>query len=157
MKWQRGAIGIGGLATAFVLGWVAAGLNLPARSVLLTTLVKGPRDKKRLIDASAAQQMFGRAGRPQFDSEGHVFALAHEDDVKLARWREKYDSIPEETKDPGLMKAKKALLKKKPKPTDQIAVSAVKAKTAAKDPLAPLPVKAKAKPAAKPTDQVATR
>jgi hypothetical protein len=93
---------------------LAAGINLPARSVLLTTLVKGPRDKKKLIETGAAQQIFGRAGRPQFDSEGHVFALAHEDDVKLARWKEKYDSIPEETKDPGLMKAKKALLKKKP-------------------------------------------
>jgi hypothetical protein len=93
---------------------LAAGLNLPARSVVLTTLVKGPRDRKKLIDASAAQQMFGRAGRPQFDSEGHVFALAHEDDVKLARWQEKYDSIPEDAKDPKLMAAKKALLKKKP-------------------------------------------
>jgi len=93
---------------------LAAGINLPARSVLLTTLVKGPRDRKKLIDPSAAQQMFGRAGRPQYDSEGHVFALAHEDDVKLARWKEKYDSIPEDTKDPGLMKAKKALNKKKP-------------------------------------------
>lgn len=93
---------------------LAAGINLPARSVVLSTLVKGPKDKKRMIDASSAQQMFGRAGRPQFDAEGYVFALAHEDDVKLARWREKYDSIPEDTKDPGLMKAKKALLKKKP-------------------------------------------
>lgn len=93
---------------------LAAGLNLPARSVLLSTLVKGPKEKKRLIDASSAQQMFGRAGRPQFDTEGHVFAMAHEDDVKLARWKEKYDSIPEQTKDPKLMAAKKALLKKKP-------------------------------------------
>ena len=40
--------------------------------------------------------------------------LAHEDDVKIARWREKYDQIPEDTKDPGLMKAKKALKKKMP-------------------------------------------
>src|SRR5687768_2235633 len=93
---------------------LAAGINLPARSVVLTTLVKGPRDRKRLVDAGSAQQMFGRAGRPQFDTEGHVFALAHEDDVKLARWKVKYDSIPEDVKDPGLMKAKKALLKKKP-------------------------------------------
>jgi superfamily II DNA/RNA helicase len=93
---------------------LAAGLNLPARSVVLTTLVKGPRDKKKLIEAGTAQQIFGRAGRPQFDTEGHVIALAHEDDVRLARWQEKYDSIPEETKDPGLMKAKKALAKKKP-------------------------------------------
>jgi superfamily II DNA/RNA helicase len=93
---------------------LAAGLNLPARSVVLTTLVKGPRDKKKLIDTDAAQQIFGRAGRPQFDTEGFVFALAHEDDVKLARWKEKFDSIPEDTKDPGLMKVKKALNKKKP-------------------------------------------
>lgn len=93
---------------------LAAGINLPARSVLLTTLVKGPRDRKKLIDASSAQQMFGRAGRPQFDTEGHVFALAHEDDVKLARWQEKYDSIPDSVKDPKMMAAKKALLKKKP-------------------------------------------
>src|SRR5690606_21413618 len=93
---------------------LAAGINLPAKSVVLTTLVKGPRDRKRLIDVSSAQQMFGRAGRPQYDTEGHVFALAHEDDVKLAKWKVKYDSIPEDTKDPKLMAAKKALLKKKP-------------------------------------------
>ena len=93
---------------------LAAGLNLPARSVLMTTLVKGPRDKKRMIDASSAQQMFGRAGRPQFDTEGHVYAFAHEDDVKLAHWKVKCDSIPEDTKDPGLMMARKKLLKKKP-------------------------------------------
>lgn len=93
---------------------LAAGINLPARSVILTTLVKGPRDRKKLIDTGSAQQMFGRAGRPQFDTEGHVYALAHEDDVKLAKWKVKYDSIPEETKDPKLMVAKKALLKKKP-------------------------------------------
>ena len=49
---------------------LAAGLNLPARSVVMTTLVKGPEDKKRMIDASSAQQMFGRAGRPQYDTEG---------------------------------------------------------------------------------------
>ena len=76
--------------------------------------MKGPRDKKRIIETGAAQQMFGRAGRPQFDTEGSVYALAHEDDVKLSKWKEKYDSIPEDTKDPGLMKAKKQLMKKKP-------------------------------------------
>ncbi|HEV7299527.1 MAG TPA: DEAD/DEAH box helicase [Tepidisphaeraceae bacterium] len=93
---------------------LAAGLNLPARSTVLSTLVKGPKDKKKLIDPSTAQQIFGRAGRPQYDTEGHVFALAHEDDVKLAKWQVKYDSIPEDTKDPKLMVAKKALMKKKP-------------------------------------------
>ena len=94
---------------------LAAGINLPARSVVIPNLLKGPPDKKKLIDASAAHQMFGRAGRPQFDTQGFVYALAHEDDVKLLRWREKYDKIPEDTKDPGLRKAKKALKKKMPK------------------------------------------
>jgi superfamily II DNA/RNA helicase len=93
---------------------LAAGINLPARSVVLPSLVKGPPDDRKLIDSSSAHQMFGRAGRPQFDTQGHIFALAHEDDVRIARWREKYDQIPEDTKDPGLLKAKKALKKKMP-------------------------------------------
>ena len=94
---------------------LSAGINLPARSVVLPTILKGPKDRRKPIETAAAQQIFGRAGRPQFDAEGYVYALAHEDDVKLLRWREKYDQIPEDTKDPGLMKAKKALKKKMPK------------------------------------------
>ncbi|MCA9039316.1 MAG: DEAD/DEAH box helicase [Planctomycetaceae bacterium] len=93
---------------------LAAGINLPARSVLLTELLKGPPGKKKLIEASSAHQMFGRAGRPQFDTQGFVYALAHEDDVKIHRWKEKYDQIPEDTKDPLLIKAKKKLKKKAP-------------------------------------------
>ena len=94
---------------------LAAGINLPARSVVLPTLIKGPRGKMKLIEPSSAKQMFGRAGRPQFDDRGYVIALPHEDDVKILRWKEKYDQIPEDTKDPGLRKAKKALKKKQPK------------------------------------------
>ncbi|MCA9178778.1 MAG: DEAD/DEAH box helicase [Planctomycetales bacterium] len=94
---------------------LAAGINLPARSVVLPSLLKGPPGNKKLLDAASAHQMFGRAGRPQFDTRGFVFAMAHEDDVKLARWKEKYDQIPEDTKDPGLLKQKKALKKKMPK------------------------------------------
>ena len=94
---------------------LAAGINLPARSVVLPTLLKGPPGKMKLIDPSSAHQMFGRAGRPQFDNQGHVFALPHEDDVKHLRWKEKYDEIPEDTKDPGLRAAKKKLKKKMPK------------------------------------------
>ncbi len=94
---------------------LAAGINLPARSVVLPSLLKGPRGKKKMVDAATAHQIFGRAGRPQFDASGYVYALAHEDDVKINRWRVKYDQIPEDTKDPGLMKAKKQLKKKMPK------------------------------------------
>jgi superfamily II DNA/RNA helicase len=106
------------LAVAVCTETLAAGINLPARSVVLTSLVKGPRGKERLVEASTAHQIFGRAGRPQFDDRGFVYALAHEDDVRILRWREKYDAIPEDTRDPGLIKAKKALKKKKPSRRD---------------------------------------
>jgi superfamily II DNA/RNA helicase len=102
------------LAVAVCTETLAAGINLPARSVVLTSLVKGPFGKERLMDASTAHQIFGRAGRPQFDDRGFVYALAHEDDVRILRWKEKYDQIPEDTRDPALLKAKKALKKKKP-------------------------------------------
>lgn len=94
---------------------LAAGINLPARSVVLSSLVKGPFGEKKLIASSIAHQIFGRAGRPQFDDRGFVYALAHPDDVDILRWKAKYDAIPEDTRDPGLIKAKKALKKKKPK------------------------------------------
>jgi superfamily II DNA/RNA helicase len=94
---------------------LAAGINLPARSVVLPTLLKGPPGKMKLIEPSSAHQMFGRAGRPQFDDRGFVFALAHEDDVKILRWQEKLNQIPEDTKDPGLMRARKEIKKKMPK------------------------------------------
>ena len=102
------------LSVAVCTETLAAGINLPARSVVLSSLVKGPFGKEKLIEASTAHQIFGRAGRPQFDKEGFVYAVPHEDDVRLLRWKEKYDQIPEDTKDPGLMKKKKELKKKKP-------------------------------------------
>jgi hypothetical protein len=106
------------LAVAICTETLAAGINLPARSVVLTSLVKGPFGKEKLIEPSSAHQIFGRAGRPQYDDCGFVYALAHEDDVKLLRWREKLDKIPENTRDPGLLKARKALIRKKPARSD---------------------------------------
>lgn len=93
---------------------LSAGINLPARSVVLPSLLKGPPGKMKVIEASSAHQIFGRAGRPQFDTQGYVFALAHEDDVKILRWKQKIDQIPEKTTDPGLRAARKQLEKKCP-------------------------------------------
>jgi hypothetical protein len=93
---------------------LAAGINLPARSVVLPSLIKGKPGKQRLLEPSVAHQIFGRAGRPQYDTHGFVYVLAHEDDVKILRWREKYEQIPADSKDPGILKAKKTLEKKKP-------------------------------------------
>jgi superfamily II DNA/RNA helicase len=93
---------------------LSAGINLPARSVVLPSLIKGMPGRQKIIDPSTAHQIFGRAGRPQFDSQGYVYVLPHEDDVRILKWKEKYDQIPEDTRDPGLLKAKKALKKKMP-------------------------------------------
>ncbi len=102
------------LSIAVCTETLAAGINLPARSVVLPTLMKGPTGEKILVESSTAHQIFGRAGRPQYDDRGYVFALAHEDDVRIARFREKYDQIPEDTKDPKLREAKKKMKKKMP-------------------------------------------
>jgi len=93
---------------------LAAGINLPARSVVLSTLIKGKPGERKLIPSSGAHQMFGRAGRPQFDTRGYVYAVAHDDDVKINKWRKKYDQIPAQTKDPGLLRVKKELERKRP-------------------------------------------
>jgi superfamily II RNA helicase len=93
---------------------LAAGINLPARSVVLPSILKGRPGEKKLLESSSAHQIFGRAGRPQYDTQGFVFALAHEDDVKIARWKAKYDQIPEDTKDPKLREMKKKMKKKAP-------------------------------------------
>ncbi len=93
---------------------LAAGINLPARSVVFTALVKGKRGDKKMIPASVAHQMFGRAGRPQFDSKGYVYAFAHEDDVKIEKWKAKYQQLDTKSKDPGIMRARKTLERKRP-------------------------------------------
>jgi len=103
------------LSVAICTETLSAGINLPARSVVVPSILKGPQGKKKIIDPSSAHQIFGRAGRPQYDKQGYVYVLAHEDDVKIARWREKYDQIPETTKDPSLLRMKRQLKKKMPK------------------------------------------
>jgi len=102
------------LSIALCTETLAAGINLPARSVVITSLVKGPFGKEKLIDPSTAHQIFGRAGRPQYDTEGFVFAVPHDDDIRIVKWKEKYDQIPETSKDPVMLKKKKEMLKKKP-------------------------------------------
>lgn len=93
---------------------LAAGINLPARSVVLSTLLHGKPREKKLIFASSAHQMFGRAGRPQFDKQGYVFALAHEDDAKIAKWKKRYDQIDPKSKDPSILRYRKEMERKRP-------------------------------------------
>jgi hypothetical protein len=57
---------------------ISAGINLPAKRVVFPSLVKFIKKQARLVSPAEFHQMAGRAGRPQFDSEGVAIALAPE-------------------------------------------------------------------------------
>jgi hypothetical protein len=64
---------------------ISAGINLPAKRVVFPSLAKFVRSQGRLVTAAEYHQMAGRAGRPQFDSEGIAIALAPEEVVQEMR------------------------------------------------------------------------
>lgn len=64
---------------------IAAGINLPARTVVFPSLRKYIKRKARIVVPAEFHQMAGRAGRPQFDSEGLAIVLAPEEVVQDMR------------------------------------------------------------------------
>jgi hypothetical protein len=64
---------------------ISAGINLPAKRVIFPELKKYLRSVPRLVTAAEFHQMAGRAGRPQYDSEGIAIALAPEAVVQEVR------------------------------------------------------------------------
>src|SRR6185503_7907396 len=58
---------------------IAAGINLPARTVVFPSLRKFIKKEPRLVTPAEYHQMAGRAGRPQFDDKGLAIALAPEE------------------------------------------------------------------------------
>jgi len=57
---------------------IAAGINLPAKTVVFPSLRKFIKKEPRIITAAEFHQMAGRAGRPQFDDKGLAITLAPE-------------------------------------------------------------------------------
>lgn len=57
---------------------ISAGINLPAKRVIFPSLSKVIQGQARLLTPEEYQQMAGRAGRPQFDTEGVAITLAPE-------------------------------------------------------------------------------
>ncbi|HKE17377.1 MAG TPA: DEAD/DEAH box helicase [Kofleriaceae bacterium] len=64
---------------------ISAGINLPAKRVVFPSLRKYIKSKARLVTPAEYHQMSGRAGRPQFDTEGISIALAPEAVVQEMR------------------------------------------------------------------------
>lgn len=64
---------------------IAAGINLPAKRVMFPALRKYIRKQARILTSAEYHQMAGRAGRPQFDTEGIAIVLAPEEVVQETR------------------------------------------------------------------------
>jgi len=64
---------------------IAAGINLPAKRVIFPSLKKVIKRNPRLLLPAEYHQMAGRAGRPQFDTEGIAITLAPEEIVQEFR------------------------------------------------------------------------
>ncbi len=64
---------------------ISAGINLPAKRAVFPSLRKYVQRQGRLVTPAEYHQMGGRAGRPQFDSEGIAIVLAPEEVVQDTR------------------------------------------------------------------------
>ncbi len=80
---------MGLLKVVFATETLAAGINMPARSTVISSISKRSDEGHRQLSASQFLQMSGRAGRRGMDEVGHVVVLNHpfesvEDAAKLA-------------------------------------------------------------------------
>nr|WP_276613033.1 RNA helicase [Cylindrospermopsis raciborskii] len=63
------------IKVVFATETLAAGINMPARTTVISTLSKRTDNGHRLLKASEFLQMSGRAGRRGMDKQGHVVTL----------------------------------------------------------------------------------
>ncbi|WP_029137703.1 DEAD/DEAH box helicase [Nakamurella lactea] len=64
---------------------LGVGINVPIRTVLLTSLSKYDGRRTRLLSAREFHQIAGRAGRAGFDTSGDVVVLAPEHEIENAK------------------------------------------------------------------------
>jgi superfamily II RNA helicase len=63
------------IKVVFATETLAAGINMPARTTVISTLSKRTDSGHRLLNASEFLQMAGRAGRRGMDKQGHVVTV----------------------------------------------------------------------------------
>jgi superfamily II RNA helicase len=63
------------IKVVFATETLAAGINMPARTVVLTSLFKRTDNGHRLVTVAEFQQMMGRAGRRGMDEVGHGIVI----------------------------------------------------------------------------------
>ena len=98
---------------------LGVGINVPIRTVLLTSLVKFDGSKMRHLRSREFHQIAGRAGRAGFDTVGFVRVLAPEHEVEAARERARLTAAQEVARDEREAKrAKKKASKKRSGPKE---------------------------------------
>lgn len=98
---------------------LGVGINVPIRTVLLSSLVKFDGERMRHLSAREFHQIAGRAGRAGFDTVGFVRVLAPEEEVEAARERARLNAAQEAAKDArDLKRAKKKQAKKRRGPAE---------------------------------------
>ena len=98
---------------------LGVGINVPIRTVLLTSLVKFDGERMRHLSAREFHQIAGRAGRAGFDTVGFVRVLAPEHEVEAARERARLSAAQEAARDAReLKRAKKKQAKKRKGPAE---------------------------------------
>lgn len=98
---------------------LGVGINVPIRTVLLTSLVKFDGSKMRHLRSREFHQIAGRAGRAGFDTVGFVRVLAPEHEVETARERARLTAAQEAARDEHEAKrAKKKASKKRSGPKE---------------------------------------
>ena len=77
---------------------LAAGVNLPAQRVIISSYLRYNIKKGQMIPLSVMEykQMCGRAGRPQFDSKGETILIASSDNEKDALFDNYINAQPED-------------------------------------------------------------
>ena len=95
---------------------LGVGINVPIRTVLVTSLVKFDGERMRHLSAREFHQIAGRAGRAGFDQVGFVRVLAPEHEVANARARARLSAAEESARDEReARRAKKKAQKARPK------------------------------------------
>lgn len=98
---------------------LGVGINVPIRTVLMTSLVKFDGERMRHLSAREFHQIAGRAGRAGFDVLGFVRVLAPEHEVEAARERARLTAAEEAARDAReLKRAKKKQAKKRKGPAE---------------------------------------
>ena len=74
---------------------LGVGVNIPIRTVLMTALTKFDGTRVRRFSVREFHQLAGRAGRPGFDPDGHVWVQAPDHVIENARALAKAGDDPE--------------------------------------------------------------